>query len=46
VPVATADAPAPTVLIDFDLNDSFEQRGNSLSRNGLLFKPGIKATPR
>jgi hypothetical protein len=39
-----AGAAAPTLLIDFDLSASFEQRGNSLARNGLLFKPGIRAS--
>ena len=46
VPATAEGTTPPTLLIDFDLNDSFEQRGSSLSRNGLLFKPGIKATPR
>jgi hypothetical protein len=35
-----------TVLIDFDLDNSFVMRGNSITRNGLLFKPVVKATPR
>jgi hypothetical protein len=46
VPAVAEGAAAPTLLIDFDLNESFEQRGTSLSRNGLLFKPGIKATTK
>ena len=37
----TADS---TVLVlDFDLGSSFVMRGNSLSQNGLLFKPVIRA---
>jgi hypothetical protein len=44
---ATADGVAPpTLLIDFDLNDSFVLRGNSLGRDGLLFKPGIRAAAK
>jgi hypothetical protein len=33
-----------TVLIDFDLENSFVMRGNSISQNGLLFKPVVKAS--
>lgn len=33
-----------SLLIDFDLGRSFVMRGNSISRNGLLFKPVIRAT--
>jgi hypothetical protein len=33
-----------TLLVDFDVNQSFVQRGNSIEKNGLLFKPVIKAT--
>lgn len=32
-----------TVRIDFDLENSFVMRGNSIERNGLLFKPVVKA---
>lgn len=32
------------LLIDFDVGASFVLRGNSLSENGLLFKPVIPAT--
>lgn len=32
-----------TVVVDFDLENSFVIRGNSVARNGLLFKPVIKA---
>jgi hypothetical protein len=33
-----------TLLIDFDIGRSFVMRGNSISQNGLLFKPVIRAT--
>lgn len=33
-----------TLLIDFDVGRSFVMRGNSISQNGLLFKPVIRAT--
>lgn len=32
-----------TLRIDFDLENSFVMRGNSIRRNGLLFKPVVKA---
>ena len=32
-----------TVVVDFDLENSFAIRGTSITRNGLLFKPVIKA---
>jgi hypothetical protein len=32
------------LLIDFDAGNSFVMRGNSISQNGLLFKPVIHAT--
>ena len=35
-----------TTLVDFDVDNSFVQRGNSIAQNGLLFKPVIKATIR
>jgi len=34
------------LVIDFDLSRSFVMRGNTISKNGLLFKPVIKATAR
>jgi hypothetical protein len=46
VPAAAEGASAPTLLIDFDLDESFVLRGSSLARNGLLFKPGIRASAR
>ena len=33
-----------SMLIDFDVGKSFVMRGNSISQNGLLFKPVIHAT--
>ena len=32
------------VLLDFDAEESFVLRGNTITQNGLLFKPVIKAT--
>lgn len=34
------------MVVDFDLAHSFVLRGNSISQNGLLFKPVIHATAR
>ncbi|MBA3645397.1 MAG: DUF4382 domain-containing protein [Gemmatimonadaceae bacterium] len=34
------------MVIDFDLGRSFVMRGNTISQNGLLFKPVIRATAR
>ena len=33
-------------LLDFNLGRSFVQRGNTVSQNGLLFKPVIRASAR
>src|SRR5206468_2761287 len=33
-----------TLLVDFDVNNSFVMRGNSINQNGLLFKPVVNAT--
>lgn len=33
-------------VFDFDLGKSFVMRGNTISQNGLLFKPVIRATAR
>ncbi|MHB1095658.1 MAG: DUF4382 domain-containing protein [Gemmatimonadaceae bacterium] len=44
VPVAANDT--ATVLVDFMVNNSFVMRGNSISQNGLLFKPVIMGTVR
>ncbi|MGH7712088.1 MAG: DUF4382 domain-containing protein [Gemmatimonadaceae bacterium] len=32
------------LVIDFDVGESFVMRGNSITQNGLLFKPTISAT--
>jgi hypothetical protein len=44
VPATGDGAAPPTLVIDFDLDDSFVLRGSSLGRDGLLFRPGIKAS--
>jgi hypothetical protein len=33
-----------TLLVDFDINNSFVMRGNAIAQNGLLFKPVVRAT--
>lgn len=43
-PVPVVANTTTTLLVDFDVNNSFVQRGNTIDRNGLLFKPVIKAT--
>ncbi len=43
-PVTIGAGATTNMLIDFDVNESFVMRGNSISKNGLLFKPVIKAT--
>jgi hypothetical protein len=43
-PVKIVGGGTTTLLVDFNVNDSFVQRGNSIDKNGLLFKPVIKAT--
>lgn len=35
-----------TMLIDFDLENSFVMRGNSITKHGLLFKPVVRASPK
>ncbi|HYD54328.1 MAG TPA: DUF4382 domain-containing protein [Gemmatimonadaceae bacterium] len=40
--VAVADS-TTTLVVDFDLENSFVVRGNSISKNGLTFKPVIRA---
>jgi hypothetical protein len=42
-PVNLTDAGA-TLLVDFDVGRSFVMRGNTISQNGLLFKPVLRAT--
>lgn len=43
-PVTVTAGTATSLLVDFDVNSSFVQRGNTIQRNGLLFKPVIRAT--
>jgi hypothetical protein len=43
-PVEITSGGATDLLVDFDVENSFVMRGNSINRNGLLFKPVIKAT--
>ena len=43
-PVVIVPNTTTSLLIDFDVNNSFVMRGNSIDKNGLLFKPVIKAT--
>lgn len=43
-PVTVTDGGTTSLLVDFDVNNSFVQRGNTIDKNGLLFKPVIKAT--
>jgi hypothetical protein len=42
-PFVVADS-TTNLLVDFDVGRSFVMRGNSISQNGLLFKPVIHAT--
>jgi hypothetical protein len=43
-PVVVAANGTTTMVVDFDVANSFVLRGNSLSLNGLLFKPVIRGT--
>jgi Domain of unknown function (DUF4382) len=43
-PVQITGGTTTALLVDFNVNDSFVMRGNSITQNGLLFKPVIKAT--
>ena len=43
-PVDVVAGTTTSLLVDFDLNNSFVMRGNSIAKNGLLFKPVIHAT--
>lgn len=43
-PLTIVGGATTTLLVDFDVNNSFVMRGNTIARNGLLFKPVIKAT--
>lgn len=43
-PIEVEEGSTSTLRIDFDLENSFVMRGNSITQNGLLFKPVLKAT--
>src|SRR5205085_1940402 len=43
-PVTIVAGTTTSLLIDFNVNNSFVMRGNSIQKNGLLFKPVIQAT--
>jgi hypothetical protein len=43
-PVQITDGTTTQLLVDFDVNNSFVMRGNTIDKNGLLFKPVIHAT--
>ncbi|MHB0961586.1 MAG: DUF4382 domain-containing protein [Gemmatimonadaceae bacterium] len=43
-PVDVVASDTTTMLVDFDVANSFVLRGNTILQNGLLFKPVVKAT--
>ncbi|HVX40681.1 MAG TPA: DUF4382 domain-containing protein [Gemmatimonadaceae bacterium] len=43
-PVQVVAGTTTNLLVDFDVSNSFVQRGNSIEKNGLIFKPVIRAT--
>ncbi len=43
-PLVIVGGGTTTLLVDFDVNDSFVMRGNTIAQNGLLFKPVINGT--
>lgn len=43
-PAVIVGGASTTLLVDFDVNDSFVLRGNTITQNGLLFKPVINGT--
>jgi len=43
-PLTVVGGTTTTLLIDFDVDNSFVMRGNTVAQNGLLFKPVIQAT--
>lgn len=45
-PIAVRANDTTTVLMDFNVANSFVMRGSSLGQNGLLFKPVITATTK
>ena len=42
----TVTKDSSAMVLDFDLGRSFVMRGNSISQNGLLFKPSIRAVAK
>src|ERR1035437_3553054 len=45
-PVTISTSGTVTLVVDFDLANSFALRGNSLSLNGLIFKPVVRGTEK
>jgi hypothetical protein len=45
-PIVVGEDGKTTMVVDFDVGSSFVMRGNSLSQNGLLFKPVIRGTAK
>ena len=43
-PITIAADGTTTALVDFDVNQSFVMRGNTIEANGLLFKPVVRGT--
>jgi hypothetical protein len=43
-PLQIVGGSTTTFIVDFNINDSFVMRGNSIQQNGLLFKPVITGT--
>lgn len=43
-PILVDEGETTIVLLDFDAENSFVLRGNTITQNGLLFKPVIKAS--
>jgi len=43
-PVQIVAGTTTSLLVDFDVNSSFVQRGNTIDKSGLLFKPVIKGS--
>ncbi|MDE3151705.1 MAG: DUF4382 domain-containing protein [Gemmatimonadota bacterium] len=43
-PITVAASDTTTMLIDFNVGNSFVLRGNTIMQNGLLFKPVIQAS--
>jgi hypothetical protein len=43
-PITVADKDTTKMVVDFDVENSFVMRGNSISQQGLTFKPVVKAS--